>query len=74
MSNQPKNIASYSFKDKSFRQYHAHGQLAIHFHMIGSSLHIDSDEAKMQQAEENRRKGARGNTQTEKRKEMKMPF
>eukprot|EP00944_MAST-04C_sp_MAST-4C-sp1_P000344 g344.t1 len=56
--NQPKNIASYSFKDKSFRPQPplAHGQLAIHFHMIGSSLHIDSDEAKMQQAEENRKK------------------
>jgi len=56
--NQPKNIASYSFKDKSFRPQPplAHGQLAIHFQMVGSSLHIDSDEAKMQIAEENRKK------------------
>eukprot|EP00505_MAST-04D_sp_SCG-Rhode-Island_P002785 Stramenopile-MAST_4_protein_2785 len=56
--NQPKNIASYSFKAKSSRPQPplAHGQLAIHFHMVGSSLHIDSDEAKMQIAEENRKK------------------
>ena len=46
----PDNIVRFSFKEAEFRQTAAVDQLAVHFSLNGNLIHVESDEARRQNA------------------------
>ncbi|CAL8337951.1 unnamed protein product [Lota lota] len=46
----PQNIARYSFKERSYKLISGVDQMAVHFVLEGTLIHVDSDEARRQRA------------------------